>query len=80
MPSRICQYVINLIVNPPLRSGPGVFMNGLVPEPYALKSQIFLCGKVYYSNTIIITVLMQTLIPNCQFKNTLSLQICTKIS
>jgi len=72
--------MINLIVNLPLRRGPGVFMNGLVQEPYALKNQIFWCGKVYYSDTIIITVLMQTLIPNCQFKNTLSLQICIKIS
>jgi len=30
----------------------------LVWEHHALNNQIFLCGKVFYSNTIIITFLM----------------------
>jgi len=37
--------MINLIVNLPPRRGPGVFMNGLVQEPYALKNQIFDVAK-----------------------------------
>jgi hypothetical protein len=45
MPSHICQYMINLIVNLPLRRGPDGFMNVLVQEDYALKNQIFLWGK-----------------------------------
>lgn len=26
------------------------------------------CGKVYYPNTIIISIFMWTLVPNCQFE------------
>jgi hypothetical protein len=32
-------------------------------------NQIFGCGKVYYSNSIILTNFMQTLIPNRLFEN-----------
>jgi len=49
--------VINLVVNHAIRRGPGVLMNVSMWKHRALKSQIFLCGKDYYSNTIIITAL-----------------------
>ena len=58
MPSPIYLYMINMIVRFPSRRGPGVFMNVSVLEHRALNNQIFWCGKVYYSNTIIITILM----------------------
>ena len=48
-------------------------MNGLVWEHHALNNHIFMCGKIYYYNTINITILMWTLIANCQFDNILSL-------
>jgi len=32
MPSPICQYVISLVVGLPIRRGPDVVMNVLVPE------------------------------------------------
>jgi len=44
-------------------------MNAPVREHCALNNQIFRCCEVYYSNTIIITILMQILIPNCRFEN-----------
>jgi hypothetical protein len=43
-------------------------------------SQTFLCGKVYYSNPIIITNLMQTLIPIYWFENIFSIYFCIEIS
>jgi len=57
MPPPICQYVINLVVSLPIRRGPGVLMNVSVWEYRALNNQIY-CGKIYYSNTIIINILM----------------------
>jgi hypothetical protein len=38
-------------------------------EHCTFDTQIFGCGKVYYSNSIIITNFVQTLIPNCWFEN-----------
>jgi len=58
MPSPTYQYVINLVVSLPVRRGPGVLMNVSVREHRALKNQSFCCGKGYYTNTIIITILM----------------------
>jgi len=58
MPSLIYRYLINLVVSFPIRSGPGVFMNVSVRVNCAFNNYIFLCDKVYYSNTIIITILM----------------------
>jgi len=49
--------MINLDVSLPIRRGPGEFMNVLVQEHQALNNQI-LCGKVYYYNTVIITIQM----------------------
>jgi hypothetical protein len=82
MPSltRIYHYVINLNVSLPIRRGPGVIMNISVQEHRAINNEIFWCGKVYYSNTIIITILMYTFIPNCRIENILSPQFCIKIS
>jgi len=52
----------------------------LVREHCAFNNEICLCNKVYYSNTIIITILMQTLIPICRFGNIPSPQFCIKTS
>jgi hypothetical protein len=54
-------------------------MNGLVWEHCALNNQIFLRGKVYYSN-FNITILMWTLIANCRVENILSPLFLCKIS
>ena len=51
-----------------------------VREHRAFNNQIFLCNKVCYSNTIIITIRMQTLIPICRFENILCPQFCIKTS
>jgi len=53
MLSPIYQYV-----SLPIRRGPAVLMNVSVREHHALNNYIFWCGKVYFSNTIIITILM----------------------
>ena len=45
-----------------------MYLNVSVWGHCGLNNQIFLCDEVYYSNTII-TILMQTLIPNCHFEN-----------
>jgi hypothetical protein len=52
----IYEYVYNLVVSVSIRSR-GVFMNVWLLEHRALSNNIFLCGNVYYSSTIIITIL-----------------------
>jgi hypothetical protein len=44
-------------------------MNVTMWELFTFGSQIFGCGKVYYSNCITIANLVQTLIPNFWFEN-----------
>jgi hypothetical protein len=44
-------------------------MNVAMWERRTFDNKIFGCGKVYYSNSIIITNFMQTLIPNFWFEN-----------
>ena len=56
MPCSVYQYVINLSVSLPIRRGPGVFMNFSIYEYCVLRSYIFSCGKLYYINTITITI------------------------
>ena len=80
MPSPAYQYVINLVVSLPIRTGTDVFMNVSMWEHGALNNQSFLCGNVYFSNTIISTILMRTLILNCRFEDILSSQFFIKIS
>jgi len=75
MSSPIYQYVIDLVVSLPIGRVGGVFMNVPVWE-----QPNFSCGNVYCSNTIIISILMQTIIPNCRFENILSPHFCIKIS
>ena len=65
--SPIYLYVIDLIVSLHIRSGTGLFINVSVLGFHALNNSIFGFSKVYYSNTIIFTILMQSLIPNCHF-------------
>ena len=57
-PSFVYLCVINMIFSFPTRRGPGVFMNFSVWEHRDLNYHMFLCSKVYHSNTIIITILM----------------------
>jgi len=57
MPSPNYQYVINLVVSLPVMRGPGPFIDISAREHRALKTRFFLCGEVYYCNTIIITIL-----------------------
>jgi len=55
-------------------------MNVPVRELRALNNQIFRCGKVYYSNPIIVTNPMETLLSNYWLENFLSTYVCIKIS
>jgi len=57
MPSPIYQYVINQVVNLPIRMGPGVLMNFSVWEHCALKKD-FLMWKSLLFIPIIITIMM----------------------
>jgi hypothetical protein len=50
--------VVYFVMILPIRRGPGGFMDVSVREHRALNNEIFWCGKVYYSNPIIITTLM----------------------
>jgi hypothetical protein len=47
-------------------------MNFAMWEHRSFDCEIFRCGKVYYSNSIIITDFVLTFIPSCQFKNVFS--------
>ena len=78
LPPPIYQYVVNLVVSLTIRGGPGVFMNVPVREHRALNNQIFRCGKVYYSNPIIVTILMEALLSNYWLENILSTYFCIK--
>jgi hypothetical protein len=53
----------------PIRRCPSKFMNVTMWEHCTFDSKIFWCGKVYYSNSIIITNFVQILIPNHLFEN-----------
>jgi len=46
------------VVSLPITRGPGVQMKDSVWEHRDFNNYIFLCDKVYFSNTIIITILM----------------------
>jgi len=80
MPSPIYQFVINLVLSLPIKRSPAVLVNVSVREHRALNNLIFLCGKVYYSKSIIITILMQNLIPSCRFENIFSPNYCIEMS
>jgi hypothetical protein len=54
MPSPIYQNMVNLVVRLPIRRYPSKFMNVMMWEHHTFDSKIFRCGKVYYSNSIII--------------------------
>jgi hypothetical protein len=44
-----------LVVRPPIRRCPSKFMNVMMWEHRTFDSEIFGCGKVDYSNSIVIT-------------------------
>jgi hypothetical protein len=47
---------------------------------FIFDSQIFGCGKIYYSNSIIITNFVQILTPNCLFENVIPTYFGIEIS
>jgi hypothetical protein len=51
----VYQDVINLVMCSSLRKGPSVFMNAAMREHGTFDMKVVRCGKVYYSNSIIIT-------------------------
>jgi hypothetical protein len=53
--------------------GPGVFINVPVREYRAINHQIFWRGEVSYSNPIIITSQINTLLSNCWLENQFSI-------
>jgi hypothetical protein len=55
MSSHIYQNVIDLVVCLSIRRGPVVFMDAAMGQHGAFDNQVFRRGKVYYSNSIIIT-------------------------
>jgi hypothetical protein len=61
--------MVNLVVRLSIRRCPSELMNVMIWEHRTFVNEIFGRGKVYYSNSIIITNLVQTLIPNCWFEN-----------
>jgi len=52
------QHVTNLVVSLPIRRDAGAFMKVLVLNIVYFQQLNFLCGTPYYSNTIIIIILM----------------------
>jgi hypothetical protein len=48
--------------------------------PLYFYNKVFRCGKVYYYNSIIITNLELTLIPDCWFENIFPAYFCTEIT
>jgi hypothetical protein len=58
MSSPICLYMNNQVVTLSVRRGPDVLMNVSMREQRALSNYILQCGKVYYSNIIIVKILM----------------------
>jgi hypothetical protein len=44
-------------------------MNFMMWEYCTFENKIFGCGEVYYSNSIIITNIVQSLIPKCWLEN-----------
>jgi hypothetical protein len=55
MPSPVYQNMINLIVGFPIQRCPSIFMDFVMWEHRTFDCEIFRCGKVHYSNSIIIT-------------------------
>jgi len=57
-----------------------VFMNAEMWEHFARNNLLFSCGKIYYSNSIIITNFIQDLIPYRGYDCIFSAYICAEIS
>jgi hypothetical protein len=55
MPSPFYQNMINLIVGFPIWRRKNIFIDVAMWEHLTFDCEIFRCGKVYYSNSIIIT-------------------------
>jgi hypothetical protein len=80
MPSPIYQNMVNLVVRLSIRRRPIEFMNVTMWEDRTFDNKIFGCGKLHYCNSIVITIFVQTLIPNCWFENVFHTGFGTEIS
>jgi hypothetical protein len=60
---------VNLIVGVLIRRHPSIFMNVAMWEHCSFDCEIFRCGKILYTNSIIITDFVLTFIPNFRSKN-----------
>jgi hypothetical protein len=69
MPSPIYQNMVDLAVRPPIRKCANKFMNVAMREHRTFGNDIFGCDKFYYSDSIIITNCLYTLILNNRFEN-----------
>jgi hypothetical protein len=65
--SSVLGNVISLVVCLSHRRCAAVFMNVVMRECCTFHSYVFGCGKVFYSNSIVITDFVWTLVPGCQF-------------
>jgi hypothetical protein len=61
--------MVNLVARLSIKICRSEFMNAAMWERRTFDNEIFGRGKVFYSNSTVITNLVQTLIPNCWFKN-----------
>jgi hypothetical protein len=55
--------MVNLVVRLPIRSCASKFTNVMMWVHRTFDNKIFECGKMYYSNSIIINNFMKTIIP-----------------
>jgi hypothetical protein len=51
--SPICQNMVNLIMGYTIWRCPDIFMDVMMWEHHTVDCEIFRCGKVYYTNSII---------------------------
>jgi hypothetical protein len=80
MPSPMYHNIINFIFNLSVKKCPSKFINIAMWEHFNFDSDIFGCGKVDYSNSIIIANLEDTPIPNRWFKIIFPTYVRIKIS
>jgi hypothetical protein len=79
MLSSAYQDMVNLTVGLPIWRRPGIFMDFAMWEHCTFDSEIFICGNIYYSNSIIITYLVQ-LISYSRFESVFPAYFGTEIS
>jgi hypothetical protein len=80
IPSPVYQNMVNLVVRLSVRRCTSEFIDVTMREYRTFDNKIFGCGKVYYSNSILITNFVQTLIFNCWFENVFPTDFVVEIS